>query len=131
METNTPNTTSILIVEDDHNLADSLADLFRQEGYRVTKAARVHDAILKLMNQRFNCVLVDLRLEGGDGEQVVSHIRNDRALSKNTAVIVMSGFLNQGIVSRMGSRVAGILVKPFDPVALIRRVESLLKPMGA
>jgi DNA-binding response OmpR family regulator len=122
---------SILIVEDDQNLANSIAELFRREGYRVTKSSKVHDAILKLMNQKFECVLVDLRLEGGDGEQIVSHIRGDANLSKNTAVILMSGYLNQGIVKRMGSRVAGIMVKPFDPAALIRRVEGLLRPLGA
>lgn len=113
----------VLIVEDDANLSASLASLLVDQGYIVTKATRAHDAILKLMNQRFDCVLLDLKLLGGDGEELIGHVRNDR-VNRHAAIFVMSGYLSRDVINRIRSRVNGILVKPFEPRSLVERIEA-------
>lgn len=116
----------ILIVEDDANLSETLTSLLQAQGCVVVKTMRVQDAVLKLMNQRFDCVLLDLRLLGGDGEEVIAHIRNDR-VNKDAHIFVMSGYLNKDIIERVRSRVNGILVKPFEPKVLIDKVQHAIR----
>ena len=56
----------ILLVEDDRNTLDGLAEILGMENYDVTKALDGHSAIRELRNTQFNVVVTDLLLPDFD-----------------------------------------------------------------
>ncbi|MGH7071362.1 MAG: response regulator [Acetobacteraceae bacterium] len=64
----------ILLLDDDHDFADSLADLLQLEGYRVTVVYRHDDALAAVATERPEVVLIDLRLDAASGISVVRQL---------------------------------------------------------
>src|SRR5579885_764439 len=65
----------VLIVDDDHDLCDTLWDLLRERGYRVCLAHDADEAARRLRNKPFAVVLIDMRLPHGDGREVFQKVR--------------------------------------------------------
>ena len=66
---------SLLIVDDDNPLRDRLSRAMEKKGFQVTQAESVKDAIAKARNSPPAFALVDLRLNDGNGLQVVREIQ--------------------------------------------------------
>src|SRR5262249_49074479 len=60
----------ILIIEDERDLADSLALNLREEGYHVTLARRGDEGYQTAMHESFDLILLDLMLPGMDGRDI-------------------------------------------------------------
>jgi DNA-binding response OmpR family regulator len=118
---------SVLIVEDDKELAAGLRDLLDSSGFRVAISATPRDAIQKLTYQQFQCVVLDMKLAGGSGEAVISFMRDPKGMNHRTPILVTSGTLDSIVIKRIGNEVDGVLVKPVDPAALVERVKALSK----
>jgi len=115
----------VLVVEDDTSLASILSDGLKSGGYRVVQAGTASDGIKKLGNQKFHCVLVDIRLASGSGEQIITFMRTHQGgYNHKTPIIVTSGYLDVELVKRIKAEVTGILVKPFNIRALLDKVAS-------
>ena len=61
----------VLVVDDDHDLCESLWELFRDRSYRVCLAYDVPEAVNKLRERKYHVVLVDMKLPTGDGTKVL------------------------------------------------------------
>jgi DNA-binding response OmpR family regulator len=117
---------SVVLIEDDRELIKLLAEAMSEVGFKVVTAIKVTDATIKLRNQRFDCIVLDLRLEQGNGEDVVTFVRNDRSKQNvDTPIILTSGYVNQDVISRIGNRISAALVKPFDPAVLIAAIKKV------
>ena len=91
----------ILIIEDDPGFNSILQKSLVQKGYKILSSVSVIEAKAKLRNQKFDCILLDLHLEGGSGESIISTIRgNKKDANFASPVIVMSGFLEPDVVKR-------------------------------
>ena len=118
--------TNVLILEDEKLFAETLKDLLESAGYRPTVTSRTADAIAKLESIRFDCVLVDMHLNGESGERVIKHLRNNvGSLNAGTSILVISGGLEVEIIKRIGKSINGALVKPFPMGELLQRVGEL------
>lgn len=115
----------VLIIEDDTEFANALSDALNST-YRTIKTNKASDAMVKLRNQKFAVVLVDMRLESGDGEQVISGIRNSKDPNVDTPVIVISAYLDAPLVKRIATQIQGVLVKPFDSSALKDKLKTVM-----
>ena len=82
---------SLLIVDDDNPLRDRLSRAMEKKGFQVTQAESVKDAIAKARNSPPAFALVDLRLNDGNGLQVVREIQK---ISKNSRVVMLTGYGN-------------------------------------
>ncbi len=106
-----PNGAWILVVDDDKDMRESVCDLLTHDGYKVTTAADGFEA-LKLL--RFaacapDLMLLDMRMRGGTGWDVLATMRDKVALAR-MPVIVLSGHLSaapQGAVACLGKPVCG------------------------
>ncbi|HEX8985548.1 MAG TPA: response regulator, partial [Bryobacteraceae bacterium] len=58
---------SILIVDDEQVVRDSLVHWFGEEGYEVESADKATDALSKLAAREFDLVIADIRMPGMDG----------------------------------------------------------------
>lgn len=116
----------ILIVEDEEELANLLSTKLGNAGFRVIRCGRVSDALQKVTNQRFACILLDMRLEQGSGERIIQFVRDDKTgYNFETPILVMSGHLSPDMVKKISKQVSGVLVKPFDHDTLINKIQSL------
>src|SRR6186713_3151921 len=80
---------SLLLVDDDRLLLDSMADWLRQLGYEVTTAASRETAIAELGKRPFELVLADVRLSDGDGFEVLAHCKRHYP---HTTVVLITGY---------------------------------------
>lgn len=115
----------VLLVEDDRMIAESLRTALRLEGHAVDWVRDVAAAQGSLATERFDLVLLDLGLPGGDGLQV---LRTLRARRDDTPVVVLTAR------DSTGDRVAGLdagaddyLVKPFEYEELTARMRAVLR----
>jgi DNA-binding response OmpR family regulator len=118
----------ILIVEDEMELVEAIRDFFQRNDYKVRWVLRAQEAISILDRERFDCILLDMRLAQDSGEKVVDHIRNpDHKVNAQTPIVVMSGALDEAMVRRIARNVNGMVVKPFEMRDLLSRVQPLCK----
>jgi DNA-binding NtrC family response regulator len=83
------NNGSLLLVDDDRQVLDSMADWLREQGYDVTEASGRDEAFQQLENRTFDLVLADIRLQDGDGFEVLAHCRDNYPA---TTVILLTGY---------------------------------------
>lgn len=118
---------SLLIVEDDAKFCAPVVLYLEERGYRVLVAHRSGDAIKKLRNQKFDCILADIRLENSSGASIITSIRGDKKdLNYSTPIVVMSGYLEPHLVRELMAMVQGFLVKPFELSLLDRKLQVAL-----
>ena len=83
---------SILIVDDERGIRETLSAVLEDEGYAVSTAGSGEECLEKLKEELFACVLLDIWLGGGiDGLQTLERIRES---GHDTAVIMISGHGN-------------------------------------
>ena len=80
---------SLLLVDDDRPLLQSMAAWLRELGFVVDAVTGCGDAITALGKKTYDLALVDLRLGDGDGFDVLAWCRENRP---QTAVILMTGY---------------------------------------
>lgn len=116
----------ILIVEDDDDFREAVAAFLDKQGYRTVHASKVLEAMNKLNNQKFECVLLDMKFDYRSGEQVVDYMRNtvDKNQNSTTPIIVMSGYLDPKVVKKIAPEVSFILVKPFETSLLLEKIQA-------
>lgn len=82
-------TGSILLVDDDRHVLDSMASWLREKGYQISVASNFDQAVQQIDNQAFDLVLTDVRLEGRDGFDILAY---SRSKSPDTVVILITGY---------------------------------------
>ena len=118
----------ILIVEDDKDFVRLLEDILAARKYPTVQTVSVADAIRKQKNQKYLCILLDLHLEDGTGEQVLTEVRkHPKGRNVNTPVIIISGHVMKDVIERVRGKVQGILVKPFEPSLLLEMIEKQIQ----
>ena len=114
----------ILIVEDDPDIRETLAEILQDEGYSVSGAANGQEALTHLRSGRPmpRLILLDLMMPVMDGWEFRSEQKQDPALAA-VPVIVVSG---DGNIAQKALSVeaAGYLGKPIDLDALLETIEA-------
>jgi DNA-binding NtrC family response regulator len=80
---------SILLVDDDHHLAESMAQWLREMSHEVETAATLDQAKHQLKQQTFDLVIADLRLGDEDGFELIGYTRKR---FPDTSVLVVTGY---------------------------------------
>ena len=82
---------SLLIVDDDNPLRDRLSRAMEKKGFKVTQAESVKQGIIHAKNSPPAFAVVDLRLNDGNGLEVVKEIQK---LKKDSRIIMLTGYGN-------------------------------------
>jgi two-component system response regulator AtoC len=114
----------VLIVDDEKNIRESISRLFELEGIESAVAAEGREATAHLAQSAFDAVVLDLKMPGMDGQQLLEWIRS---VGLRTPVIMISalGDINDA-VKALKSGASDYLIKPFDPAELILKVRALV-----
>jgi len=111
----------ILIVDDEATIRLTLGTLLKRTGYEVTPAENGREAIALLEQQRFDLMLVDLKMPEMDGMQVVAAARQRQA---DLAIIVLTGHGSlETAVEGLHQGVFDYLLKTTEPAQVIERVK--------
>lgn len=116
--------TSILVVDDDDVLRLDVVKELSDRGYQVIQSGDVPGAIAQLTTNQPDILLTDLRMDGGDGVDLLVALRE---VSPDTLPILMSGFATARDYQRATDLGAvKVLTKPFTPKELLNAVEHAI-----
>lgn len=115
---------SILIAEDDEEIADLIAFHLEKEGYHVVKVSDGQEAVRVVENQAFELLILDIMMPKMDGYEVTRRIREQY----NMPIIFVSAKTSdfdkvQGLVIGADD----YITKPFTPIELVARVNAQLR----
>ena len=116
---------SILIVDDEESVRDSLYSWFIEDGYIVECAENAKEALSILESRNFDIILADLKMPGMDGLEMQRRIR---ALNKDAIVIIMTAFASvDSAVRALKDGAYDYITKPFDPDDLSHLIRNATK----
>lgn len=115
---------SLLLVEDEENLQETLKLNFDMEGYSVTSAYTGPEALEAIRNEHFDLIILDVMLPEMDGISVCENIR----LTDSEIPILILSARNQSADRILGLRKGAddYLTKPFNLEELLIRVNKLI-----
>jgi DNA-binding NtrC family response regulator len=106
-------TGSILIVDDEYSVRDSLYNWFRKDGFRVTAAENAALALKAMQDDRFDVALLDIKMPGMDGMELQKHIHR---IDAEVAVIMITAFASvDTAVQALKQGAFDYVTKPIDP----------------
>jgi two-component system OmpR family response regulator len=114
---------TILIVEEDRDVAIDLRGRLMTDGYVVRLATSAEEALVSLQTTSADLILLSLTLPDSDGLILCSSLR----ASTETPIIVLSGRrreVDRALALELGA--VDVLIKPVDHDDLLARVESAL-----
>jgi len=116
---------TILIVDDDELIRSSLKEVLRLEGFEVTSAGNVPDALKLITLNNYDVLLSDLHMPGaGDGLTVISAMRH---ANPKAVTMLLSSFPEMDAASHaILLQTDQILVKPMDMPSLIAAIKERL-----
>jgi DNA-binding response OmpR family regulator len=115
----------ILIIEDENELAQSIAAYLQKENYSCEFAPTYADALDKIGSFEYDCILLDLMLPGGNGMKILQEIKKQ---NKEDGVIIISA--KNSVEDKINGLQIGAddyLAKPFHLPELAARIYSLIR----
>ena len=114
---------SLLVVDDDRQLLESMSDWLRSHGLTVATSSGYGDALEQLSKQQFEMLLVDVRLPDGDGFDLLELVRRNHP---ETHVILMTGYGDpDAAVEAVRAGAADYLTKPLISDELLLVIERV------
>lgn len=118
---------SLLIIDDEPHVLEIYEETLESIFNKIEKAHDIEEAILKLKNNLFSLVILDINLYGRNGAEVLRFIKNEpENVNHQTPFIISSGAINAPFIEKNENKYAGILSKPFDHEELYRMVENII-----
>jgi two-component system, NtrC family, response regulator AtoC len=116
--------TRILIVDDEEIVRESLSGWLERDGYTVCTAPDGPTAVSRLQAERWSILLVDMKMPGMDGLQVLEQARQ---LQPEASAVIMTAYATvDTAVSAMKLGAYDYLVKPFDPEELSLMIQKIV-----
>jgi DNA-binding NtrC family response regulator len=116
---------SILIVDDERIVCESLAEWFRQDGYHVDVANNAKEALRLIAKTSYDIALIDIRMPGMDGLELQTHLTEAKP---DMTIIIMTAYSSvESAVKALKAGAYDYIAKPFDPdelSLLVRRASE-------
>lgn len=117
----------ILVIDDEKEIVDILEKFLAKKGYEVISAYGGEEGIEKVISEKVDLVILDMKMPKVNGVEVLKVIHKK---DKHPPVIILSGSLgmdkNIDTIKRLGYNKKDILIKPIDLEELIRLIEEKL-----
>jgi CheY-like chemotaxis protein len=118
--------TWVLVADDDRLFRELCVDALTLAGYRTLQAENGHDAIGLMRDVVPHLVLLDLRMPGLTGSEVLQYLRGSPVL-RHIPILIISGFLDdEQTRGSLGLNIVGRLSKPLTLVQLEEAVGAAL-----
>ncbi len=115
----------ILVIEDQQELARDIVNYLSEEEYRCETANDFASAKEKVSLYQYDCILIDLMLPGGDGFEILEHLRSQ---NKQDGVIIISAKNTvEDKIKGLNIGADDYLAKPFHHSELAARIHSVIR----
>ena len=120
---------TILIIEDDADIAESLEYNFKREGFRIALAESGEKGLRLAQDEKSQpaLIILDLMLPGMNGMELCSKLRRDPATAKIPVVMLTAKAAESDKVAGLETGADDYVVKPFSFKELIARVRAVLR----
>ncbi|HLF13937.1 MAG TPA: sigma-54 dependent transcriptional regulator [Bacteroidota bacterium] len=116
---------SILIVDDESSVRDSLSKWFREDGYDIGTAEHAQAALHRLQERKWDVILLDIKMPGMDGMELQQRIRET---GTEPAIIFITAHASvDTAVQALKSGAFDYITKPVDPDHLSHLVHNALR----
>lgn len=115
---------SLLIVDDELTVRDSLGKWFHEEGYEVATAESASEALTRMAEARWDLALVDIKMHGTDGIELQRRLRQ---IDPELLVIIMTGYACvETAVAALKNGAYDYVTKPLDPDEIAHLIKNAL-----
>jgi DNA-binding NtrC family response regulator len=111
----------ILIVDDDSQICETLAEILADEGFEVEYVLSGEKALQKIDSEQYDVVITDLLMPKADGMEILTHVKR---VKPKTQVIMITAFATiENAVEAMKRGASDYIAKPFK----INEIQSSIK----
>jgi len=118
---------TILIVEDEKDIAELLAYNLKREGFRTLRASSGEKGLALAASNPPSLVLLDLMLPGVDGREVCRRLKAGEATRSIPIVMLTARSEDTDVVAGLELGADDYITTPFSPRVLVARVRSVLR----
>lgn len=121
------NSKKVLIVEDDKDIRDSLVFAFKEIGFTVESAGDADTAIVKIKNNKFSCIMLDIQIPGQSGLNLAAMVKSSKVNGK-TPIFIMSGHIDdraRQLAEKL--KVFDVIEKPYVATEVAKNVNQKLE----
>ena len=116
---------SILVVDDEQVVRDSLSKWFREDGYHVSAAGSAAEALQQLQGRKWDILLLDIKMPGMDGMELQQRIKEIDSTA--TIIFITAHATVDTAVKALKEGAFDYVTKPIDPDYLSHLVTNALK----
>src|SRR5256714_8375565 len=118
---------TILVVDDDPDIARFVEVNLRSVGYDVLVASDGEEALTRAEELRPDLVLLDVMMPRADGFEVAQRLRRNPRTANTSIIMLTAKALSSDKVLGLTSGADDYIIKPFDPIELLARVKTTLR----
>jgi diguanylate cyclase (GGDEF)-like protein len=118
---------TILVVDDDPDIARFVEVNLRSAGYEVAVAGDGEEALTRAATLRPDLVLLDVMMPRIDGFEVAQRLRRNPQTANTSIIMLTAKALSADKVTGLQSGADDYIIKPFDPIELLARVKGTLR----
>ena len=115
----------LLIVEDELEINDVIQRFFKAEGHVVESATTFHEAVMKIYDYEYDCIVLDLNLPDGDGLELINRLKNNK--SESCIVVISARNSLEDKIEGLDMGADDYLAKPFSMSELNARIKSVVR----
>src|SRR5260370_31768867 len=116
---------SILVIDDDESLRDTIAVMLEQEGFTITQAGDGRTGLNRALTLKPDLLLVDLRLPGMSGIEVCKQLRFSNIKTPIIVLSAIGGEVDKVLLLEIGAD--DYMVKPFGVREMLARIHAVLR----
>ncbi len=118
---------TILVVDDDPDIARFVEVNLRSAGYDVAVAGDGEEALARAADLRPDLVLLDVMMPRIDGFEVAQRLRRSPTTANASIIMLTAKALSADKVTGLQAGADDYIIKPFDPIELLARVKGTLR----
>jgi two-component system, OmpR family, alkaline phosphatase synthesis response regulator PhoP len=115
----------VLLIEDEVGLVVALTDRLQSEGYQVETAVDGQMGLARALGEPFDLVILDVMLPQKNGFDICRDLRGQGIKTPLLMLTARGQVIDRVLGLKLGAD--DYLVKPFDPIELLARMEALLR----
>jgi excisionase family DNA binding protein len=116
----------VLVVDDDAVTRALVLGVLESRGHVLVEAVDAESGMAEARRQRFDLLLIDFKLPGKDGAQLIQELRGEYSLGQMIMITAFADLMDSDKILELGA--VTLLRKPLDPAQLIECVERSLAP---
>jgi two-component system phosphate regulon response regulator PhoB len=118
---------TILIIEDEKDIAEILEYNLKKEGYKTFAADTGEDGLKKIKKDNPDLIILDLMLPGIDGFDVCRQLKSDKKTSSIPILMLTAKSEDTDIITGLELGADDYVTKPFSPKVIIARIRAIIR----